>query len=237
MVVGMLLAHLVGDFIMQWDRLAAWKSREVRGALVHGTVVLAVTWLISLFFDPTWWRWVLFIGLSHAAIDACQPLLLRRLPPTLASRTALPRFLLDQLLHLLIILYALAASGATSSLAPLQDLMLLLQQNRLLAFVLGYAFLSMPAWILIEFLVYGLLRGSSPDLQSAPNRYLGALERVLIATFVIFGQFVLVPLAGLPRLLLERPQVRRSPRRGLYVAEILGSTLLAIGTGLALRGL
>jgi hypothetical protein len=28
MVIGMFLAHLVGDYILQWDGLARWKSRE-----------------------------------------------------------------------------------------------------------------------------------------------------------------------------------------------------------------
>jgi hypothetical protein len=233
----MLLAHLVGDYVLQWDRLANWKSREVKGALVHGLVVIIVTWLISLAFDPAWWPWALFIGLTHTAIDAANPLLLRRMPPSLAARTALPRYVVDQTLHLGIILFALSVSGHWPGLSPLADVTALFQQHRALAFVLGYVFLSLPAWILVEFFVYGLLRGSAPDLQSAPDRYVGALERSLIATFVVLGQFVLVPLAALPRLIFERPHVRRAPRVKLYLAEVMGSTALAIGIGLALRAL
>ena len=236
MAIGMLLAHLLGDYVFQWDRLAYWKSREVKGAVVHGLLVTLVTLGVAMYFNPAWWPWAVFIGITHTAIDATQPLLLRRLAPGLAARSALPRYLLDQALHLAVIVYALAASGYLGAPAPIGDLLTVLQQNRLLAFLLAYVFLTIPSWILVEFVVYGLLRGSGPDLRAAPNRYVGAVERGLIATFVVLGQFLLVPLAALPRLILEPPQVRQS-RIGLYVAELSASTLLAIGIGLALRSL
>jgi len=59
MVVIMFLAHLVGDYVLQWDRLAQWKSRELKGVLAHGLMVGVVTWLFSLPFDPNWWPWSL----------------------------------------------------------------------------------------------------------------------------------------------------------------------------------
>jgi len=51
MVIAMYLAHLVGDYVLQWDALARWKSRELKGVLAHGMIVLIVTWLLSLPFD------------------------------------------------------------------------------------------------------------------------------------------------------------------------------------------
>ena len=35
MVIAMFLAHLVGDYVLQWDELAAWKAREMKGVIVH----------------------------------------------------------------------------------------------------------------------------------------------------------------------------------------------------------
>lgn len=49
MVIAMYLAHLVGDFILQWDNLAQWKSRELKGVLVHGLIIFLTTWFFSLF--------------------------------------------------------------------------------------------------------------------------------------------------------------------------------------------
>ena len=56
MIIAMFLAHLVGDYILQWDSLALWKSRELKGVLAHGLVVTFVTFLFILPFEPTWWQ-------------------------------------------------------------------------------------------------------------------------------------------------------------------------------------
>jgi hypothetical protein len=109
--------------------------------------------------------------------------------------------------------------------------------DRLLAFTLGYAFLTMPAWVVVEFIVYALVRGSGPDFTEVPNKYLGSLERGLITTFVLLGQFTLVPLVTLPRLVFDRPQAMNGQRTTLYVAELLTSVGLAVMIGLGLRRL
>jgi hypothetical protein len=63
----------------------------------------------------------------------------------------------------------------------------------------------------------------------------GILERGLITTFVLLGQFALVPLAALPRLLLDAPRTGASRRAALYVVELLTSVTLAVAVGLGLR--
>lgn len=237
MFTAMLLAHLIGDYVLQWDGLAFWKSREVKGAVAHGLLVLVVTLLCALVVDPAWWPWALFIGLAHIAIDGVQPWLMRRVPKEVATRIALPKFLFDQLLHGVAIGFALVASGEVALATPWVAFFAELQAQRPLAYLLGYVFLSMPAWIVVEFFVYGLLQGSAPDFTQVPNKYVSALERSLMVTFVLLGQFALVPLAPLPRLLCEMPQVRQTSRARLYVAELLASVALTIAIGLALRGL
>src|SRR5438094_197326 len=117
MVIGMFLAHLVGDYVLQWDSLARWKSREVKGAIFHGLIVLLVTWMFALRFDPNWWPWAVFIGL----------------------------------------------------------------------------------------------------------------------TFVVLGQFALIPVVAVPRLVFEGRQVIGTTRAKLYVAELLASVALAVAIGLGLR--
>lgn len=237
MVVTMLLAHLVGDYILQWDSLARWKNRELKGVLVHGLIVLIVTWAFSLPFGASWWPWVFMIGLTHTAIDAI-PLWLGKRAPLQGSGTfALARFLVDQTLHICVIVIALAASGYVTLPSLAADLATALRHQRGMAFLLGYAFITMPAWILIEFAVYGLIKGTAPDFTQAANKYVGILERGLITTFVVTGQFVLVPVVSMPRLILEAPQIRDSQQPAFYVAELLASVTLAVAIGLALRTL
>lgn len=236
MIVAMLLAHLVGDYVLQWDRLAYWKSRALSGVLVHAAIVTAVTALFALPFDPGFWPWVLFIGGLHCAVDALPLWLLRAFRLKRAGLFELTRFLIDQAAHLVIIGLALTLSGYLSWETLAADVTAAVAGDRTLALLLGYTFAAMPAWILVEFLVYGLLNGSAPDFAIAKQyKYVGTLERWLITTCVLVGQFALVPLVALPRLLVETPQVARTSRALVYVAELLASVTLAVGVGLALR--
>lgn len=224
MIIAMFLAHLVGDYILQWNSLAAWKSRALSGVIAHCLVVLAVTWLFILPFNPGWWPWVMVIGLAHFAIDAFQ--LRVKLPlPELA------RFALDQLAHAVVITLALAGGGYLDLSAVLQRSLAVLQSDWLLIYLLGYAFITMPAWVLVKFTAYGLVQGSPPYFGDS-SKYLGILERLLMTTFVAVGQYYLVPLVILPRLLMEWPQATSEDRAPVYLAELLVSVTLAVLVGL-----
>jgi hypothetical protein len=224
MVSAMLLAHLVGDYVLQWDSLAGWKSRELKGVTAHCLVVTAVTWLISLPFDSTWWRGILFICVAHFFIDAVQ-LYVR--PPI----SALARFTLDQAAHFLVIALALFLGGYLQPAALAQMGQTLLGNERLLLILTGYAFVTMPAWVLAKFLAYGLVQGAPPNFPEGSNKYLGILERLLITTFVALGQLLLVPLVALPRLAMEWPMQVRSERGNVYLVETLLGVTLAVGVG------
>jgi len=226
MIAAMFLAHLVGDYILQWNHLAAWKSRALKGVIVHCLIVFAVTWLLALPFDPRWWPGVVFIGVSHFLIDAAQ-LRLRVFVAPLA------RFALDQAAHLTVILIALAAGGYLDLSQITRAFALGLQSDRLLVYLLGYTFVTMPAWVLIKFVVYGLVKGAAPEF-SDNSKYLGILERLLMTTFIALGQFLLVPLVPAPRFALEWPQVAGSDRTPVYIAELLASVTLAVTIGLLL---
>jgi hypothetical protein len=87
----------------------------------------------------------------------------------------------------------------------------------------------------VEFGVYGLVAGTAPDLARAPNKYVGSLERALITTCVLTGQFLLVPLVAAPRMVFEGAQVLGSQRTTVYLSEWLASVTLAVAVGLWLR--
>jgi hypothetical protein len=234
----MFLAHLVGDYILQWDKLAFWKGRELKGVLAHGLIVLAATWAISLPIDPGFWPWVLFICGLHVVVDAAPLWIIPAFKLKRDGLFELVRFLIDQAVHVSVIVLALVLSGYLKQETLMGDLGLAIRANRDLVFVMAYVFTAMPAWILVEFMVYGLVNGSAPDFPVVKNyKYVGTLERWLMTTFVVLGQFVLVPLVALPRLMFEGPQVIRSPRTLIYVAELLASVALAVLIGLALRAI
>lgn len=233
MFIAMLLAHLVGDYVLQWDSLAIWKSRELKGALAHGGLVTAVTLLFAWVMDPAWWPWALFIGVTHTAVDALW-LLNRRLPPKVQLNPP-ARFVLDQAVHLSFIVMALALAGYVAMPSLPTQMVSEVQSYRTLAYVMGYVFITMPAWVVVEFAVYGLVRAPAPDFSPSANKYLGIFERGLITTFVLLGQFGLVPLVALPRLVFDGPRMIGNGRSTPYVAEVLASIMLAVAIGLGLR--
>lgn len=234
MIIAMLLAHLVGDFILQWDALAASKSREIKGVALHGSIVTLVTVLFALPFDVAWWPWAAGIGLIHTLIDGGW-LWINRHWQIRSGRYPIVRLLIDQLLHLSVIALALIASGVVTT-NPIDDLVATAITHRWLSVALGYAFITLPAWVLIEFSLYGLLNGSAPDFElAAKNKYPGSLERGLMLTFVLMGRFALVPLVALPRLVFEGPTVISQARTALYLAEWLASLAIAITIGLVLK--
>ncbi len=227
MVSAMFLAHLIGDYVLQWDSLAGWKSRELKGVAAHCLVVTAVTWLLSLLFDPTWWWGVLFICVAHFFIDAIQ-LYIR--PPI----SALARFTLDQAAHFLVIALALLLGGYWQPSALTGVWQTWLGSERLLLILIGYAFITMPVWVIAKFLAYGLVKGAPPNFPEGSNKYLGILERLLITTFVALGQFLVVPLVALPRLVMEWPTQARGERGSVYLVETLFGVALAVSVGLAI---
>jgi len=226
----MFLAHLVGDFILQWDRLAQWKSCELQGVLVHGLIVTSVTWLFALLFAPGWWQGILFIGIAHTALDALQWRYTLPIPSLL-------RFLLDQFFHLLIIIIALAVGGYIQLNSLALDIHNGMQDYNTLVYLLGYVFLTMPAWVLLKFVGYALIKRTDPSFLDDNGKYMGIIERMLVATFVIMGQFLLVPFVTVPRLFFEWRQPGGGEQTTLIVFELLAGTSLAILVGLILRDL
>ncbi len=230
MVIAMFLAHLVGDYVLQWDALAQWKSRAMKGVVVHSIVLFFVTALFALVIDPRFWPGVAIIGLSHFLIDAAQFYIRPPGPP-------LVRFFLDQSLHLFFMLVALVGGGYLSWGNLLPGIVASARQAPVLTGLLGYAFITMPAWVLLKFVVYGLVKRQPPDFPAGPNKFIGITERVIITTLVLFGQVLLVPLVALPRLLMEWPRVVRGGGDTVYLAELVSSIILAVAVGLGLSAL
>src|SRR5690606_37225017 len=93
----LVLAHLLGDFLLQPKRWVAHKEQEKAAswvlyvhALIHGLLVLI------LLQDFSVWPFMLIVALSHLAIDAARVYAQRE-----GNRTTW--FLADQVMHLIVI--------------------------------------------------------------------------------------------------------------------------------------
>jgi hypothetical protein len=234
MVYLMFLAHLLGDYLFQSEGLARWKARSLWGVLVHGAIVTLTTLACAGLVAPSWWPYALLIGLTHTAIDIVRARFLRTSNPA----WELAWYLLDQLAHVVVILLVVAWSRVSPR-SELTGVAALLTDPRVLTFAIGYLLLLDPAWVFLRFTVRGVWGSHAAPHLGEGEKYGPMVERVLIASCVLTGQFHLVPLALLPCRLI--PFHVQGMGSGVLVrptghwAETAMSVLLAVAVGLILR--
>ena len=234
MLYLMFLAHLLGDYLFQSDDIARWKARSLAGVLAHGAIVILTTLMCAALVSPAWWPYAVLIGLTHAVIDLVRARFLRTSNPA----WELIWYLLDQLAHLAVIVLVVARTRAPSR-SELAGVAVLLADPRALACAIGYTLLLNPAWVFLRLTVRGVWGSDAAPHLGGGAKYGPMVERVLIASCVLTGQFHLVPLVLLPRRLVPL----RVQGRGVGVllrltghwAETALSALLAVAVGLALR--
>ncbi len=228
MFTVMILAHLLGDYLLQFDVVAKWKARSLWGVVAHGGIVTMTTLACALLVDPAWWLNALLIGVTHAVIDVVRARLVRAQNPT----WDLVYLLIDQLTHIAII-------ALVVTLHPADPLSGRAEMSKVVALAIGYLLLLQPAWVLLRFIVRGVWGPEAAPHLGVGEKYEPMIERVLITSFVLAGQFALVPLVLLPRRLTSVHM--QGNGMGVLVqltshwAETLLSVLLAAGVGLTLR--
>lgn len=159
LLIKLVLAHLIGDFILQ---PTAWvKAKEERKlkawqlyahGLIHAVLIILIVW------DAYFWPWALLIAVTHLTIDALKISFQR-------NKTKRILFFLDQALHL-IILYAVACLYLDY--APDFDF---LNDQNILLFITCLAFLTTPTSAAIKFFIARwtphMTDGEEESLQSA----------------------------------------------------------------------
>lgn len=234
MVYVMLLAHLIGDYLLQTATVVRWKMRSLIGVVAHGAIVTITALVCSALVAPPWWPFALLIGLIHTGIDVIRARIIRTKDPA----QEMVWYLLDQLAHVAVIWLVVTGSG-NPSWSELTGVARYLTEPRFLLYAIGYLLLANPAWVLLRFTVRGLWGAHAAPRLDEGEKWGPMAERIAVATCILVGQLYLVPLVLLPRRLTPI----RIQGRGIGVlvepadhwAETILSILMAIGIGLALR--
>ncbi|WP_461532743.1 DUF3307 domain-containing protein [Sinomicrobium sp.] len=217
----LLLAHLIGDFILQPDSWVSEKEEKKLAsaklylhALIHALLVLILCWNTEMWYLPV------AIGLTHLIIDAGKLLLQN-------PRNKRLLFFTDQVLHLLaIIAIWVFATDTPPSFSLTQDQWLLLT---------GALFLSFPTSILIRVTIsiYTPETGMTPDdsLQNA-GKYIGILERLLVFVFIVTDHWEGVGFLIAAKSIFRFSDLTRAKDRKLTEYILIG-TLLSFGAAIA----
>ncbi|MCS7222798.1 MAG: DUF3307 domain-containing protein [Anaerolineae bacterium] len=197
----LILAHMIGDYVLQTGEIARNKAEGWRGLLLHVTIVTLVSGVLVMGMFPYWWAWVIVLGVLHLLIDQYRTFRVRNLKPQLY----LPYLIFDQVVHLATIL-TVAYAGARETPA---DLWRVLRQPLDLTVswpipVIMAIFLIWTAAVLeMEAVRAFSQRCKIPPPHSIllPDRLFGAAERLVAVALLLSPLPAFYLIAFLPRLL------------------------------------
>ncbi|MFP4367579.1 MAG: DUF3307 domain-containing protein [Bacteroidales bacterium] len=223
----MLLAHLVGDFMLQPD---SWVNDKIKKKLRSPKLFIhlgihAILLALVLGFNTTYWLGYILIILSHLLIDAAKIWLNN-------TRPVKELFFLDQAAHIAVI--ALAASIYHPVDVNLSGL---LSVNNLVLLT-SLVFVTFTAAIIVKVSIaqWNPEQNSDQDNSlSKAGRFIGILERLFVFIFIITGNWQAIGFLLAAKSVFRFGNLKESKDRKLTEYILIGTLLsfgIAIITGL-----
>jgi hypothetical protein len=225
----LILIHLVVDF-MQPAALVKWSKSSSWGLVVHSSIYTVLN-AIALAFISFWWLWALVLGVSHFLIDKTKIMVTEKVP-----KIGLLVFVLDQLIHLLIIVlvFVLARSGINSAQPQIARFF---HNPKVLLYIVFYVIVTFGGSILVFEVLNSVKSVANPkEVISMKQRYRGILERGTAMTLIVLGHksniFPLIsPLAFLPSVIQSRHVLQSRGERKRFLLGFLTSMCFALLLG------
>jgi len=216
-LIKLILAHLVGDFLLQpysWVKEKENKKLTSLKLYLHISIHLLLNFLVL--WDFSLWYIPLIIAGSHLLIDALKLTLQK-------PKTKRLFFFIDQLLHFLIIFlvyFFCIKNNFNFQLSPI-----------ILIFITGALFLTTPTSVMIKMLIsiYKPHTEIEKD-ESLDNagKYIGILERLLVFVFIVSGHWEGVGFLIAAKSIFRFSDLTASKDRKLTEYILIG-TLLSFG--------
>lgn len=221
LLIKLILAHLIGDFLLQPSSWIAAKEKKKLAAFQLYLHVFIHWWLIMLLvWDISFLKWAVLITVIHFITDTIKLYLQK-------THTKRTWFFTDQLIHLLSIwfIYCWYKGYTHPNWAVFNEHILLL--------ITLLIFLTTPASIIIKtFIAKWAPDGNEKDqsLQHA-GKYIGFLERLLVFVFLIFNHWEAVGFLLAAKSIFRFGDLKESKDRKLTEYVLIG-TLLSFGIAL-----
>ncbi len=219
--IKLILAHLLGDFVLQPDSWVADKeNRKLKSTYLYLHVLIITALSFIFLWDLKLWWVAAVIGISHGIIDAAK----------LSFQTVKNKknwFFIDQALHLTVI-------GAVSLYYHEFSFEFIKNQD-FLKILMAALFLTMPASVFIKILLSSWT--PVPEMQgniqteslSSAGKYIGILERLLVFTFIIVNHWEGVGFMVAAKSVFRFSDLAQAKQRKLTEYVLIG-TLLSFGT-------
>lgn len=216
----LILAHLIGDFILQPQSWVADKeAKKLKSKFLYFHILIHFILSFVFLWNVDFWWIALLVALSHFIIDACK----------LIFQNAANKkkwFLIDQILHLAVILglsFYIEMPDFTSYFTE--------ENFKILAAVI---FLTTPASIFIKILLSSwspiAQEENSVQTESLTNagKYIGILERLMVFTFIAVNHWEGVGFMVAAKSVFRFSDLAQAKQRKLTEYVLIG-TLLSFG--------
>jgi len=215
MFYRLMLAHLVGDFVLQ-NRWLVVRKRTPGGLVLHiGLVGLAMV-PVSWERWGEWWPWLVVILIAHAVTDWAKV----RLEPRMRVAPIVP-FVVDQAVHVLtitVVVLVAEPTGAGAALRLGEPAWWIASVYLMATFGLSIA---LPLWL------------DPPGLMRRPvaPRLTMIAASALVLTLAWQGLPMLIPVVGLGLYQGVARRMSRQPVMATFAAEFLCALMVAASLG------
>lgn len=238
----LILAHILSDFTFQSNNTSENKRNSSLNLLKHGIIVFAISYILTIYyFNLSHFFMILLLSLLHAAVDLIKIKLNEKF-----SAFNLEIFIMDQLLHLLLIFIIIPLFH----LSPNQELVLFFKKLTDIYPYLKFLTESKVNFLLISLsvIIFNfkaatiLVRETLSKYKSNISRKgdkgeaIGNLERLLIIIFIFFEYYSLIGLMFTAKSLIRFKEIEVKADKDSAFVEyyLIGSfisILIAIFTG------
>jgi hypothetical protein len=218
----LLLAHLLGDFLLQPFKWVIHKqANKIRSHYLYLHVLIHFCLIILLLWDLAAWKPALLIALSHYFID------LGKLYSIHWFKNKSIPFFLDQLLHIVVLFCAAFYNNLWGQLE-----LLFSQLNWPL--ITAVVFVTFPAAMVMSKLLESMSEQIELDHKSLPNagKYIGIIERLFVLPFIIMGRWEAIGLLITAKSVFRFNDLKESNSRKLTEYILIG-TLMSFGMAIA----
>jgi len=226
LALQLLIAHVLGDFVFQPNKwIIDKKERKHRSKFLYLHLAIhAVALTLLLGFDFSFWIGILTIVISHGVIDT-----LKLYFETKKNSRSL--FLLDQLIHLLVIAIVVYYYTSFENIVP----QLITPTSLLL--LLSLLNITFVGSILMRVLMgkWELEEDNTEKSLSQAGKYIGILERLFVFTFIVLNQWAAIGLLITAKSVFRFGDLSKAKDRKLTEYVLIGTLLsfgIAISTGL-----
>ncbi|AKP53650.1 DUF3307 domain-containing protein [Cyclobacterium amurskyense] len=217
-LIKLVLAHLLGDFVFQPNSWVEAKEAKKFKAyqlylhlLVHGLLIMVIL------ADLSFWPYAVAIVLVHGIVDVIK---------LYAQKEQTKRywFFIDQLAHILTLIVMVGVLDPT-----LLDLLYPVSEKLWLVVTL-LVFLSLPASIIIKTIISKWTPATVDEIGSLEKagQYIGILERWFVLIFIIAGKWEAIGFLVAAKSVFRFGDLKESKDRKLTEYILIG-TLVSFG--------